>query len=81
MMWETAILQKDPAAARARRQAFAMPLLMVAPDSDIALRLNLLTGIGKLAPDADVRVLPQCSHWVQHDQADRLNQLLTDFLS
>lgn len=81
MFWEAGILQKDPAAARARKQPLQMPLLMIAADNDIALRLNSLTGIGRIAPGADVRVLPNCSHWVQQDQADRVNELLSDFLT
>jgi epoxide hydrolase 4 len=33
-------------------------------------------------PNLDrVERLPDASHWVHHDEAERVNQLLTDFLA
>jgi pimeloyl-ACP methyl ester carboxylesterase len=35
----------------------------------------------RLVPDVRVVRLPQASHWVQHDEPERVNALLTEFFS
>ena len=57
-----------------------MPLLIIMADSDPALLPNLLRGIGKVAPHSVVRVLPNCSHWIQQDAADEVNALMQLFI-
>ena len=34
----------------------------------------------QLLPDAELHVFNQCGHWVQWDQAERFNELVSDFL-
>ena len=65
----------------ARRQHLQMPVLVALGDRDVALAPNLLVRIGSSIPKADVRILPNCSHWVQQDCPELVNSLLRDFLS
>ena len=57
-----------------------MPVLVVMGDCDGALLPNLLCNVGKVAPHSVVRVLPNCSHWVQQDAADEVNTLMKLFI-
>lgn len=57
-----------------------MPLLLLMADSDLAITLNTVAKIGRVAAKATVRVLPDCSHWVQQDAAEDVNRLLKAFI-
>lgn len=35
--------------------------------------------VGKVAPNSVVRVLPNCSHWVQQDAAEEVDMLMKTF--
>jgi 2-hydroxy-6-oxonona-2,4-dienedioate hydrolase len=34
----------------------------------------------QLIPNAEFHLFDQCAHWVQWDQAERFNRLVSDFL-
>jgi epoxide hydrolase 4 len=57
-----------------------MPVLVIHGDSDNSILPNYLQGTGQWAPDAIVRVLPNCSHWIQQDAPDDVNRLLRLFI-
>jgi pimeloyl-ACP methyl ester carboxylesterase len=44
-----------------------MPVLVLHGDSDGALGVQLLDGIEAAVPHSTVKVLKDCSHWVQQD--------------
>ena len=79
-MIDEGLLGANAAVRAARRQPLQMPLLGLFGDSDGAIMLNSLRNLGSIAPNADVRVLPRCSHWVQQDAADDVNAILREFL-
>lgn len=58
-----------------------MPVLLLWADSDVALSPNLLANIGSIAPSADVRILPRCSHWVQQDAPEEVNAALRELMA
>lgn len=80
-VWNSPILRQNKLMNQARKinPTFQMPVLVVWGDSDTALLPNLLHSIGKVAPNSVVRVLPNCSHWVQQDAAEEVNQLMKTF--
>lgn len=57
------------------------PALILWGDRDRYLRRALASPGPRWAPNARVEHLPQAGHFVQHEQADRVNQRLIAFLS
>lgn len=57
---------------------FYLPLL---PLQDTALQASVIQDVAQVAPAAQLVVLPNCSHWVQQDQPEKVNQLMRDFLA
>lgn len=74
------VLCRNRAVTDTRGEPLRMPLLLLWADNDVALSPNLLTNIGSLAPNADVRLLPNCSHWIQQDAPQEVNALLREFV-
>lgn len=48
-------------------------------DRGVSVERGLL--LFQLIPNAEFHLFDQCAHWVQWDQADRFNRLVTDFLA
>jgi len=57
-----------------------VPTLVIWGERDQALRPVLLEGIEELVPDLTVERIPEGSHWVIHEQPQRVNRLIRDFL-
>ena len=53
-------------------------LLWGAQDRGVSVERGLL--LFQLSPNAEFHLFDQCAHWVQWDQADRFNALVSDFL-
>jgi 2-hydroxy-6-oxonona-2,4-dienedioate hydrolase len=53
-------------------------LLWGAQDRGVSVERGLL--LFQLIPNAEFHLFDQCAHWVQWDQADRFNALVSDFL-
>ncbi|WIA08213.1 hypothetical protein OEZ85_007662 [Tetradesmus obliquus] len=70
----------DPAWSAIKRQ-LDMPTLVLHGDSDIALGEELLDGIEAAVPDVTVKLLKNCSHWVQQDYPIQVNEIMMDWLS
>jgi pimeloyl-ACP methyl ester carboxylesterase len=47
-------------------------------DRGVSVERGLL--LFQLIPNAEFHLFDQCAHWVQWDQADRFNTLVSDFL-
>ncbi len=66
--------------ARGRFQPIQQPTLLIWGDRDRYLRRSLSVGLSEWIPNVRIEHLPNASHWVQHDEPDRVNALLIDFL-
>jgi pimeloyl-ACP methyl ester carboxylesterase len=79
----TAMLNWYRASARsAPRQAVRIeqPVLVIWGDRDVALQPSLADASAELCDDVDVVHLATAGHWVQHEEASRVNELLVAFL-
>jgi pimeloyl-ACP methyl ester carboxylesterase len=65
----------DPEAFRVR-----VPTLVIWGERDEALLPGNLDGLGELVSDLRIERIPGASHWVIHEQPDRVNRLIRDFL-
>lgn len=78
--WQLFADRDDPAWRAVRRQ-LEMPVLVLHGDSDVALGVELLDGIEAVAPHSTVKVLKNCSHWIQQDYPGLVTRLLKDWLA
>ncbi len=69
-------LQLNPADFRV-----TVPTRVIWGEADIALRKTLLDGLDRLVDDLQIERIPEGSHWVIHEQPERVNRLLRRFLS
>lgn len=58
-----------------------MPVLLLWADGDVALGPQLLSGTEKHAERLTVRIVQDCSHWMQQDRWQEVNALLREFLA
>ena len=70
-----AALRLDPAALVVR-----VPTMVVWGMQDRALLPGLLDGLEAVVPDLRVERLADASHWVMHEQPEKLNALIRDFI-
>ena len=68
-------LRLDPAAFIVR-----VPTLVVWGMRDQALLPGNLDGLHDYVPDLRIERLPQASHWVMHEEPQRLNELIREFI-
>jgi pimeloyl-ACP methyl ester carboxylesterase len=63
------------------RLKIASPTLLIWAEEDTALRKELTYGMEPLfSGPFEIAYIPDCSHWVQQEQPERVNALLLDFL-
>jgi pimeloyl-ACP methyl ester carboxylesterase len=79
--WYRAALRRSPRAARASYRPIPAPVLVIWGEQDRFLTAAMADSDPRLVPDVRVVRLPEASHWVQHDEPERVNELLTSFLS
>lgn len=58
-----------------------MPTLMVWGEEDRALGKELTYGTEQYVANLTIRYIPNCSHWVQQEQPQLVNQYMQEFLS
>ncbi|MFZ6774248.1 alpha/beta fold hydrolase [Undibacterium sp. SXout7W] len=58
-----------------------VPTRVIWGEKDKALPKSLLNGIEQLVPDVQIQRIPGGSHWVIHEQPERVNTLIRGFLS
>jgi pimeloyl-ACP methyl ester carboxylesterase len=56
------------------------PTLLIWGEHDLALGIELTTGLERWVDTLSIRRIPQSGHWVQQEQPDTVNQLMVDFL-
>ncbi len=57
------------------------PTLMVWGEEDVALEKETTYGTGDYVKDFTIRYLPRVSHWVQQEQPEAVNEMITAFLN
>ncbi|MCT7975765.1 alpha/beta fold hydrolase [Laspinema olomoucense] len=58
-----------------------VPTLMIWGEDDTALGKELTYGTESYVRNLQIRYIPNCSHWVQQEQPERVNQYMRAFLS
>ncbi|WCB92792.1 Epoxide hydrolase A [Baekduia alba] len=79
--WYRAALRQSPRRARALYRPIPARVLVIWGEQDRFLTAAMADSDPRLVPDVRVVRLPDASHWVQHDEPERVNALLTEFLS
>jgi epoxide hydrolase 4 len=54
--------------------------LVIWGERDEALLTGNLVGLERFVPDLTIERIPDGSHWVVHEQPERVNRLIRDFL-
>ena len=57
-----------------------VPVRVIWGEADQALLPRLLDGLDQVCPDLEVHRIPEGSHWVIHEQPERINRLIRSFL-
>ena len=80
----TAMLNWYRASARSaprRSMRIGQPVLVIWGDRDVALQPSLAEASAELCDDVEVVHIENAGHWVQHEEAARVNELLVAFLA
>lgn len=59
----------------------SLPTLMIWGENDIALGKELTYNTEEYVPALTLHYIPNCSHWVQQEQPERVNRYMRDFLN
>jgi pimeloyl-ACP methyl ester carboxylesterase len=57
-----------------------VPTLVIWGEKDTALRTGNLEGLDEYVPDLTIARIPDGSHWVVHEQPERVNALIREFI-
>lgn len=58
----------------------SMPTLVIWGEKDIALPATLLNGLDRFIPDLRIERIPDGTHWVVHEQPERVTALIRSFV-
>ncbi|MCH8025455.1 MAG: alpha/beta hydrolase [Chloroflexi bacterium] len=75
-----ATFRRNPAEALRMLRQIDSPTLLIWGEDDPYLGIKLTEGLVEWVPDIRVERIANASHWVQVDAAERVNQLMIDFL-
>lgn len=78
MNWYRAYVRKP--VRRPDNARLPMPTLMIWGKNDIALSETMAQPSIEMCDDGKLVMIDDATHWVQHDAAERVNQLLLEFL-
>ncbi len=56
------------------------PTLLIWGEQDIALGIELTTGLERWVNDIQIKRIPDSGHWVQQEQTEKVNQYMLEFL-
>ena len=62
-------------------QILNLPTLMIWGEEDTALGKELTYGTEAYVSNLELKYIPNCSHWVQQEQPDLVNQYMEEFLA
>jgi len=74
-----AAVRRNPFASSMLRR-IDVPALLIWGEEDPYLDVQLTEGLDRWVPTTRVERIPNASHWVQIDAAERVNELMIDFL-
>jgi pimeloyl-ACP methyl ester carboxylesterase len=57
-----------------------IPTLMIWGENDSALGTELTYNTQAYVPDLEIHYIPNCSHWVQQEKPELVNQYMRNFL-
>lgn len=77
--WYRAALRQPPKRAQALFRPIPAEVLVIWGEQDRFLLASMAQPSPALVPHVRVERLPDASHWVQHDEPERVNALLTGF--
>jgi pimeloyl-ACP methyl ester carboxylesterase len=77
--WYRAALRTPLSRARELYRPIPAEVLVIWGEQDRFLLASMAQPSPQLVPHVRVERLPHASHWVQHDEPERVNALLTDF--
>lgn len=75
-----ALFRRRPSRQRRMFGRIACPTLLIWGERDRYLGASLTKGLEEWVSDLRIERLPGCSHWVQLEEADKVSQLMLDFL-
>ena len=76
-----AALRSSPRATLASLRPIAAPTLVIWGQRDRHLGAELAEPLPRWVPDMRIEWLPQATHWIQHEEPERVNELLTGFFA
>ena len=76
--WSRAYVQKPPTPPASPR--ITVPTLLIWGAQDTALGREMAQPSIDLCDDGRLVFFEEATHWVQHDEADRVNELIDTFL-
>ncbi len=75
-----AALRRNPAESARTLRQIDVPALLIWGERDPYLGIELTEDLEQWVPGVRVERIPEASHWVQVDAAERVNELLLEFL-
>jgi epoxide hydrolase 4 len=76
-----AALRQSPGSALRRLRPIPAPTLVIWGERDRHLGAELAEPLPQWVPDLRVERLPNATHWVQHEEPERVNALLAEFFA
>ena len=77
--WYRALLRRKP--ERLPDQRVHVPTLVIWGKQDVALSHEMAQPSVDLCDDGRLVMIDSATHWVQHDEPERVNQLLLEFIN
>ncbi len=69
-----------PRSTTNRAVKVSAPTLLIWGEQDIALGIELTTGLEQWVDNLEIKRIPDSGHWVQQEQPEKVNQYMLDFL-
>jgi pimeloyl-ACP methyl ester carboxylesterase len=79
--YRAALRRRGGAAPAARQRRVEAPTLVIWGDRERHMVPEMTEGLERWVPNVRVEHLPGASHWVQHDEPERVSELIIDFLA
>jgi pimeloyl-ACP methyl ester carboxylesterase len=74
------LFRRLPFSFRCYEVRISAPTLLIWGEQDIALGIELTTGLERWVKDIQIKRIPDSGHWVQQEQPDKVNLYILEFL-
>ena len=74
------LFRRLPRTSWGTRFQVSVPTLLIWGEQDIALDIELTTGLEQWVDDIEIKRIPDSGHWVQQEQPDKVNEYMLEFL-